>query len=117
LLQTRLPFDDEANGVPLVQDALQLGHAVRARPLEGDLVRDAEDLHRPRVARDLPVWHRNHVVQTQGLRWERDRQTDKERPTEIERPTDRQTDRERETETNRDRQQDIQTGIESDRQR
>ena len=69
LLGATLPFDDEADGVPLVQDALELGHAVRARPLEGDLVGDAEDLHGARVARDLPVWDRDHVVQTQCLRW------------------------------------------------
>lgn len=69
------PFDHEADGVALVQDALQLGDAVRARPLEGDLVRDADDLHGSRVAGDFAVGDRHHVIQTQSLRCKRDEKT------------------------------------------
>lgn len=61
------PFDDEADPVALVQDALELGNAVGAGPLEGDLVGNADDLHRSGVARDLPVGNRNHVIQAQRL--------------------------------------------------
>lgn len=62
-----LPFNDEADLVALLQNALELGNAVGARPLEGNLVRDADNLHRLGVAGDLPVRNRNHVVQTQRL--------------------------------------------------
>lgn len=51
----------------LVQDALQLGDPVGAGSLEGDLVRDADDLHGPRVAGDFTVGDRHHVIQTQSL--------------------------------------------------
>lgn len=51
----------------LVQDAFELGHAVRARPLEGDLVGDADDLHGSRVTGDFTVRDGDHVIQAQRL--------------------------------------------------
>lgn len=62
-----VPFDDEADAVALVQDALELGDSVGAGPLEGDLVGDADDLHGSGVAGDLAVGDGDHVVQTQSL--------------------------------------------------
>lgn len=62
-----LPFDDEADPVALVQDALELWNAVGAGSLEGDLVRDADDLHGPGVTRYFAVGDGHHVIQTQGL--------------------------------------------------
>lgn len=68
------PFDYEADPVALVQDAFELGDSVGAGSLEGDLVRDADDLHRSRIAGYFAVGHRHHVVQTQGLRWRKRRE-------------------------------------------
>lgn len=63
------PLNDEVDAVPLLQDPLQLGNSVGAGTLEGDLVRDAHDLHGLRVAGNLPVGDGHHVVQSQGFRW------------------------------------------------
>lgn len=46
----------------LVQDAFELWNSVGAGPLEGDLVRDADDLHGPGVARYFAVGDRHHVI-------------------------------------------------------
>lgn len=46
----------------LVQDAFELWNSVSAGPLEGDLVRDANDLHGPGVARYFAVGDRHHVI-------------------------------------------------------
>ena len=56
------PFDDEADPVALVQDAFELGDAVGAGSLEGDLVGDADDLHGPWVAGYFAVGDRHHVI-------------------------------------------------------
>lgn len=56
------PLDDKVDVVPLLQDPLEFGDAIGARPFEGDFVRDADDFHRLGVARDLPVWDGDHVV-------------------------------------------------------
>lgn len=53
----------------LVQDAFELGNAVCARPLEGNLVRDANDLHGSWIAGYFAVGDRHHVIQTQRLSW------------------------------------------------
>lgn len=63
-----LPFDDEADCVALLQDALELGDPVGAGPLEGNLVGDADDLHGAGVTCYLAVGDRHHVIETQGLR-------------------------------------------------
>lgn len=62
-----LPFDNEADPVALVQDALELWNAVGAGPLERDLVGDADDLHSPGVARYFAVGDGHHVIETQRL--------------------------------------------------
>lgn len=64
-----LPLDDESYSVALVQDAFKLGYSVRARPLEGDLIWDADDLHGSRIAGDFAVGNRHHVIKTKRLRW------------------------------------------------
>lgn len=53
----------------LIQDSFKLGNSVGAGPLERDLVRDADDLHGPRVTCYLAVGHRHHVIQPQGFSW------------------------------------------------
>lgn len=62
ILKRRLPFDNEADSVALVQDAFELGNSIGAGSLEGDLVRDADDLHGPRVAGYFAVGDRHHVI-------------------------------------------------------
>lgn len=71
------PFNDESYSVALVQDAFELGHAICARPLEGDLIWDADDLHGSRVAGDFAVGDRHHVIETKSLRWRKNKQTKK----------------------------------------
>lgn len=61
-LKRSLPFDYEADSVALVQDAFELGNSIRARPLEGNLVGNADDLHGPWVAGDFAVGDRHHVI-------------------------------------------------------
>lgn len=62
-----LPFDNKADSVPLLQDALEFGHPVGTGSFEGNLVRYANYLHCLRITGNLPVRHRNHVIQTQRL--------------------------------------------------
>lgn len=50
-----------------VQDALELGNAVGAGPLERDLVGDPDDLYGAGVARYFTVGDRDHVIQPQSL--------------------------------------------------
>lgn len=57
-----LPFDNEADSMALVQDALELGNSIGAGSLEGDLVRDANDLYGPWVAGYFAVGDRHHVI-------------------------------------------------------
>lgn len=64
-----LPSDDKADPVSLLQDSFEFRNSVSARPLEGDLVRDPDDLDRFWIAGDLPVWNWDHVIQTQGFSW------------------------------------------------
>lgn len=63
------PFDDKMDVVPLLQYPLEFGDPIGARSFEGYFVRDANDLHRLRVACNLPVWDWDHVVQPQGFSW------------------------------------------------
>ncbi len=46
----------------LVEDPFELGNAVGAGSLEGDLVGDADDLHSPGVAGYFAVRDRHHVI-------------------------------------------------------
>lgn len=62
ILKRWLPFDNEADSMAFVQDAFELGNAVSAGSLEGDLVRDANDLHGPWVAGYFAVGDRHHVI-------------------------------------------------------
>lgn len=62
ILKHWLPFDDEADPVALVQDAFELGNSICAGSLEGDLVRDADDLHGPWVTGYFAIGDRHHVI-------------------------------------------------------
>lgn len=61
------PFDNEADPVAFVQDALELWNAVGAGPLERDLVGNADDLHGPGVTRYFTVGDGHHVIEPQRL--------------------------------------------------
>ena len=62
IIVLRLPFDNEADSMALVQDAFELGNSVGAGSLEGDLVGNANDLHGPWVAGYFAVGNRHHVI-------------------------------------------------------
>lgn len=61
------PFDNEADPVAFVQDALELWNAIGAGPLERDLVGNTDDLHGPGVTCDFTVGDRHHVIEPQRL--------------------------------------------------
>lgn len=64
-----VPLNDEVDAMPLLQDPFQLGDPIGAGAFEGDLVRDAHNLHSLWVTGNLPVGDGDHVVQAQGFRW------------------------------------------------
>lgn len=61
------PFDNEADPVAFVQDALELWNAIGAGPLERDLVGNTDDLHGPGVTCYFTVGDRHHVIEPQRL--------------------------------------------------
>lgn len=63
------PSHDKADAVSLFQDSFEFRHSVSARSLKGNLVWYSDDLDRFRIAGDLPVRHRDHVIQTQRFSW------------------------------------------------
>lgn len=61
-VRSQIPFDNEADPMALVQDALELWNPIRTGPLEWDLVGNTDDLHSPGVAGYFAVGDRHHVI-------------------------------------------------------